>query len=84
MDVGTFATIVFCVCKIFGGSITSWVRSDARNKSVGGVVNSKHKDGLAVDIVLDDPKNNDPCINALRACKLRAFWDKDHIHAESL
>lgn len=84
MDIGTFCTIVFAVCKIYGGSVTSWVRSEAHNKTVGGTANSKHLFGLALDIVLDKAENQTPCIEALRACKLRAFWDKTHIHVETL
>lgn len=86
MTIGSFCTIVFAVCKVFGGSVTSWVRSDAHNKAVGGVANSKHLAGLALDVVLDKGGEAEakPCIDALRACKLRAFWDKDHIHVEVL
>lgn len=84
MTVGSFCTIVFSICKIYGGNVTSWVRSVAHNKAVGGVANSKHLDGLAMDIVPDAPENRDPIIAAFRAVKLRAFWDKDHIHVEAL
>lgn len=84
MTVGSFCTTVFCLCKLYGGSVTSWARSAAHNKAVKGVANSKHLDGLALDVVLDDAVNQTPFIEACRALKLRAFWDKDHIHIEAL
>lgn len=84
MSVGTFCTIVFTLCKIYGGSVTSWARSVAHNKAVGGVANSKHLEGLALDVVLDLAENQTPFIAACRSMKLRAFWDKDHIHVEAL
>lgn len=84
MTVGHFCTVVYSLCKVYNGSVTSWVRSIAHNKAVGGVANTKHLDGLALDVVLDDAANQTPFIAACRAVKLRAFWDKDHVHVESL
>lgn len=85
MNVGTFCTIIHALCKIYGGSVTSWTRSIAHNKGIpGSVANSKHLDGLAVDVVLDDVENQTPFIAACRALKIRAFWDRDHVHAEAL
>ena len=36
-----------------GGSITSWLRTPARNRIVGGVHNSRHLDALAMDVAPD-------------------------------
>lgn len=84
MNVGLFATLLYALCKIYGGSVTSWIRSAPHNKAVGGVANSKHLDGLACDVTLDVATNQAPFIEACRLLKLRAFWDKDHIHVETI
>ena len=44
-------------CIIFNASVTSWGRTPARNKKVGGSGTSWHLDWLARDIVFDDPKD---------------------------
>lgn len=36
------------------GSVTSGFRTHARNRDVGGVLRSRHLEGLAADVVLDD------------------------------
>jgi uncharacterized protein YcbK (DUF882 family) len=84
MKLTDFVCLIYALCKIYNASVTSWLRSPAHNKMVGGVANSKHLEGLAVDINVDDPTNRDPLINAARTLKLRAFWDKDHIHIETI
>lgn len=84
MNLETFCSCVFAFCKAFGGNVTSWIRTPSHNKAVGGVANSKHLDGLAVDVILDSPENRDPFIAACRSVKLRAFWDKDHVHVEAI
>ena len=85
MNIGQFCTIIHTLCKIYGGSVTSWTRSVAHNKSLtGSVANSKHIDGLAVDVTLDEADQQTPFIGACRALKIRAFWDRDHVHAEAL
>nr|QJB19233.1 MAG: hypothetical protein [Microvirus sp.] len=50
----TFSLAVFDYCFYFGGSVTSWLRSQRRNRLVGGVDHSFHIYGLAADVVLDD------------------------------
>ena len=65
----------------YPGSITSWIRSPKRNKAVGGAAHSMHLVGLAVDIVLDDPKQNYDCIQM--ATRIGGLWmvdEGDHIH----
>ena len=85
MDLETFCRMMYALCKIHGGSVTSWIRTDAHNKSLpGSVANSKHKEGLAVDVVFDSAVSHAPFIEACRAVKLRAFLDKDHVHVETI
>ncbi len=36
--------------------INSGFRSEETNKAVGGVVNSQHKEGKAVDVIVDNPR----------------------------
>lgn len=46
-------------CLLYGGSITSGIRSSARNHAVGGHPQSRHLLGLAADIdFLPDPTND--------------------------
>lgn len=49
-----FAQKVIALCFEFGGSITSWGRTQKRNKAVGGHIDSWHMNWLGIDMVLDD------------------------------
>jgi len=53
MDVQVFAVAVYRYCQRVKGSVTSWIRTPFRNRSVGGVMRSLHLEALAVDVVLD-------------------------------
>lgn len=44
---------VDAICRDFRGSVTSWWRSPARNAAKGGVSNSQHQHGLALDVVYE-------------------------------
>ena len=63
------------------GSVTSWIRSPARNKAVGGAKNSKHLTGLAVDVVLDNP--NEGLAQICKTLHLRCLDEGDHVHVET-
>jgi len=63
-------------------SVTSWIRSPSRNKAVGGVPDSKHLEGLAVDLVLD---NWDDSAKLLFLVDAECMWigvERGHIHLE--
>jgi hypothetical protein len=77
-----FAHAVEFLCQQFGGSVTSGHRSAKRNAAVGGVPNSLHLQGLAVDIVLDDPAHHGEFLMACSRLGLRAIDEGDHIHVQ--
>jgi len=58
------------VCKDFGGSITSFGRSEIHNFAIKGGATSWHLDWLAMDVFLDD-KNSGP--NFVQNLKQRGF-----------
>lgn len=64
----------------FGFSVTSWWRTVKRNQEVGGVPNSKHLSGLAIDLVLDNPSDNQAFIQAAQGLGLFVLDEGDHIH----
>ncbi len=74
---------VLDVCIKYGGSVTSWVRSKKRNRLVGGVRNSKHLLGLAVDIVFDTEEGKRKGVRELEGKGLKVLDERDHIHVES-
>lgn len=55
MHLTKFAQSVLSYCASTHGSITSWYRTPHRNSAVGGVANSYHLLGLAIDVVYDEP-----------------------------
>lgn len=84
MSLSDFYVLIFALCRIFGGSTTSGIRSIKRNILVGGVPDSKHLTGFGVDIVLDDPKKRVAFIAAVEAVGLRAIDEGDHMHVQTL
>lgn len=77
-----FLDLILDLRNEFVFSITSWIRSPQRNKTVGGMSNSQHMDGLAVDLVLDDKTKAPALIEKATAMGLKAIDEKDHIHIE--
>jgi len=63
-------------------SVTSWYRTESRNKAVGGVPNSKHLRGLAVDIVTDNAYDKNRLRDILTSFDLEVIVESDHIHVE--
>jgi len=66
----------------FSFSVTSWFRSKKRNTYVGGVDNSMHLYGLAVDVVLDDPEDTKAFKQACWRLKLKCLDEGDHLHVQ--
>lgn len=64
----------------YGGRITSGYRDEEQNQAVGGVPNSYHTKGLAVDIGLDD--NTDKRIAYYKSKGLQPILESDHLHVE--
>lgn len=76
-------TLAICLyCLETGGSVTSWIRSERHNATVGGHPRSKHLDGRAVDIVYDVT----PPLDARRALAerltLKLIPESDHDHLQ--
>jgi uncharacterized protein YcbK (DUF882 family) len=63
-------------------SVTSWLRSPARNRAVGGVPTSRHLDGAAVDVVLDRPEDREVLRRFANRLGLQVLDEGDHLHLE--
>ena len=63
-------------------SITSSLRSVARNKRVGGHRNSRHLMFLADDCVLDDKKDIRSFVKDAKRLGLKVLIEKDHVHLQ--
>lgn len=64
--------------------LTSWWRSPAKNVSVGGVEDSQHLAGLAVDLVFPTASSRRTGIARLQAQGLTVIDEGDHVHAQVL
>lgn len=69
--------------ELFKFSETSGWRTEKHNKAVGGVENSKHLLGLAVDCVLDNPADEKAFCDIAKAKGLAFNPEGDHIHLQS-
>lgn len=80
--------VIEFVCQVlslrlaFVFSVTSWGRSEKRNKAVKGHPASKHLRWLAVDIVLDDPFRKADFIAGCGFIGLKALDEGDHVHVQ--
>lgn len=63
-------------------SVTSYLRTEKRNAIVGGMKNSKHLIGLAVDVVLDDETQKTEFMEACSRLDITCVDEKDHIHLQ--
>lgn len=63
-------------------SVTSWWRTEKRNADVGGLVNSRHLDGVGADAVPDPGEDRDAVIASARALGLQVVDEGDHLHLE--
>lgn len=73
--------ILYLSCR-FNFSVTSWIRTPAHNKKVGGVPDSMHLLGLAVDVILDDWSETEQFMKMCKRIGLQAIKEGDHIHVQ--
>lgn len=76
----TFAEKIAVLRARYYFSVTSWWRTEKRNRAVGGAANSQHLNGLAVDVVLDDPKDQENFVADCAGLGLNVIVEGDHLH----
>ena len=77
-----FADKVEFLGRRWQASCSSWGRTAKRNEAVGGAFNSRHKDWLGADLVLDAEENKAALINDARALGLWVLDEGDHVHVQ--
>jgi len=82
MDFVAFWWYVRFLVKKYDASVTSWFRTEQRNKMVGGTSSSVHLNGMAVDVVCDKVSLHEQIASEARYCGLWALVEKDHVHIE--
>ena len=80
----SFTTAILVLAVRFRFSVTSWLRSPARNKSVGGVGDSWHLTALAVDVVLDPGEGEEAFRREAARLGLKCLDEGDHLHLQPL
>lgn len=81
-----FLEAVLLIVEAHSGSVTSGMRSRARNTAVGGHPRSRHLTGYALDVVLDvmDDTHITAFIDALRGVGALGINEGDHVHVQPL
>lgn len=75
ISIGVFYRILIAAQ---GMTITSWFRTFAKNREVGGVKNSLHQVGLAWDVL----PVNFASVEKLQSMGLKVIDEKTHLHAQ--
>ena len=78
-----FASKIHKISECVPLSVTSWHRSEERNRLVGGHPHSKHLVGLGMDVVLDNPEDIKYFIRRLDDMNLEYRNEGDHIHIQT-
>lgn len=81
-DIKRFAVALISYCNDAGASVTSWYRTEKRNKAVGGVQNSRHMKGLAADVVYDQPLGREHRQTIARQYGLEILFEGSHDHVQ--
>lgn len=85
MTIGQFAEAVATIGEEYAGNVTSWGRTDAHSKAVGGFPGDPHTWWLGADMIYD---NGFPSIAELtlraRALGLKVLREKHHDHYQPL
>lgn len=81
-DFTTFCHVIRHLGEIHELSVTSWGRTESRNKMVGGHLRSRHMDWMAVDVVPDDWDKHAEIMEDAGRLGLKAINEGDHIHLQ--
>lgn len=84
MTVAEFAQAAYAYCVTTNGSVTSWFRTRKHNAAVGGLVNSSHVNGVAVDVVYDSPVDYVFANKAAQQVGLLLMREEDHDHLQPI
>lgn len=71
-------------CTLFGGSATSFGRSEKQNNNVGGSKTSWHRDWLAIDVYIDSATNVRPFMEYLQHKNFRVLFTGGKLHDSEL
>lgn len=82
MGIDEFARKVTLYCQRFRGSVTSWIRTPARNRLVGGVPRSAHLVGLGADVVPESDEPSDVRHRYAHELGLRLIVESNHDHLQ--
>jgi len=82
MTLNAFTLAVVALALEVPLSVTSWIRSPARNGIVGGHPDSYHLSALAVDVVPDNPADTDKIKARAARLGLKALNEGSHIHLQ--
>lgn len=82
MNVACFAFLINTLTTIYPASVTSWFRTEARNRDVGGSPDSLHQIGLAVDLIFQRESDRASFTQAAKRLGLQCVFEGDHLHVE--
>jgi hypothetical protein len=77
-----FCLAIRALALIHRVSVVSWWRTEIRNRAEGGIVDSRHLDGLGADLIPDATENRANIITTARSLGLQVVDEGDHIHIE--
>lgn len=84
MTLTEFTWAVYVYCTLTGASVTSWVRTRARNATLGGVAHSGHLLGLACDVVYDESLPRPEREEWAARLRLKLIEEEHHDHLQPL
>lgn len=82
MNVACFAFLISTLVRMYPASVTRWFSTPERNAKVGGLPESLHQIGLAVDLVFTRDVDRVSFTTAATRLGLQCVWEIDHLHVE--